>query len=422
MTGKKSLGLMEQILYGWLSKQLAGVKNREKIGGLEYSLYIKQLSMVIMICNSSTISVNDLKRVQAAKDQKLTLLRVVNDKDTERAVLEEDSEMGYHSIIFNLEYDPYLITQVMPLVQYFIEEKYGIQLSIDIVDEGMILRAIGSVYKVGFSDSFAANYRELTKFWDTEGNYGLKPEQISKDCNQLFRFKCPRCNKIFVSSIENLVDSGCCTCCGKNLLFNEDECTVRLDEMTGKHNKIGCFIINDNKTECGYKDLIFTTLQAAIQQGRVKELLAEGVIFNLNSRRNASYHIGIYGFEIGNSLEEQYNLLMEIMSILNLDYSNIYVQLKEIESKIVDFGEKLVDVERELESTGVVVENDGTIYIESSYDRSSRKQNVIIEQVDILRNSFSNMELDILMRQQYSSSYDYQMAKFYLGIPDNLNV
>jgi len=38
MTGKKSLGLMEQILYGWLSKQLAGVKNREKIGGLEYGL------------------------------------------------------------------------------------------------------------------------------------------------------------------------------------------------------------------------------------------------------------------------------------------------------------------------------------------------------------------------------------------------
>ena len=142
----------------------------------------------------------------------------------------------------------------------------------------------------------------------------------------------------------------------------------------------------------------------------------------MNLIRNASYHIGIYGFEIGKSLEEQYNLLMEIMSILNLDCSNIYVQLKEIESKIVDFGEKLVDVERELESTGVVMENDGTIYIESSYDRSSRKQNVIIEQADILRNSFSNMELDILMRQQYSSSYDYRMAKFYLGIPDNLNV
>lgn len=410
--------LPEQIIYLWLKKNLGEeqVVNRDtSYDGLEFDISVRNLGLVIEYGDytyhnyKDDVKKKDIDKVKYAKEHGLKLLRIFNDGKTELAYMTNDL------IVYNRSKDKYLLRQVLVLVSQYIEEKCGVFIEPNTMDENVLAQAISATYNSKYIDSFGKKYSNLISFWDTEKNMGIKPEKIGITCPFEFVFKCNKCNRYFKSTIRKFISDSRCRCCGHNLRI-EEETVIDLDMMEGMHENIEAFIINGEETQCTYNDILYTTLVTAIHVGRVEGLLQNKIIKNLVDIRNAEKYtiIGAYGTYLFEERARQYNMLMETLVVLDIDFSSIKVKVKQEHYKF----------EKVRNSVFISLENEIKNQFELFGDGPKQEQAMafeldVIDYSDSVVNVVTSLnEIDRLQLayQNYSSHKNLTKNMFMLGL------
>lgn len=368
MTGAGT-SLPEQIIYLWLKQYfLEGEVFNRYLGydGLEFDIAIPKLNFVIEYGNMLTHNYlldnkpMDIKKVRYAETHGLTFLRIYNMQQNKKAYCENNL------IVYNGAEDKFLIRQVLPLLSKFINSKYKIETNPLHLSEGIVIQAMNNVHKVKYIDSFGKRYSKIAKYWDIEGNYGMKPEKVSVESPHAYTFRCPCCNKPFAITLKKILRNASCSNCNVNFILDDVDRLYALDELDGLHENIDYFMLGDLKAECNYGDIIRIVIRQGIDCGKGSSLLNERLIKGLTDTPNITdYEIyKEYKYKIPANILEQYNMLMEIMICLDVDYSDIKVKLKR-DANISNKNAPLFSLDIERKNIGSVkVLNENTrIYV-----------------------------------------------------------
>lgn len=410
--------LPEQIIYLWLKKNLGEeqVVNRDtSFDGLEFDISVRKLGLLIEYGDytyhnyKDDVKKKDIDKLRYAKEHDLKLLRVFNDGKTELAYMSNDL------IVYNRNKDKYLLRQVLVLISQYIEEECGVFIEPNTMDENVLAQAISVTYNSAYIDSFGRKYSNLVQFWDTEKNMGIKPERIGITCPFEFVFKCSKCNRYFKSTIRKFISDSRCRCCGHNLRIEEDT-VVDLDKMEGMHENIEAFIINGEETHCTYNDILYTTLVTAIHVGRVDGLAQNNIIKSIVDIRNAEKYtiIGAFGTHLYEDSTRQYNMLMETLVVLDIDFSNIKVKVKQEPYKF----------EKIRNSIFINLDNEINNQFEVFSDGPKKEQEVAFEiggcnyyeSLSNVMTSLSEIDRLQLAYQNYSSHKNLTKNMFMLGL------
>lgn len=327
--------LPEQIIYNWLKEEFGeeNVVNRDiSHEGLEFDVYVKPLELLIEYGDNmyhnykSDIKEIDIKKVKYAKENNIKLLRVFNDGESNSAYLNGDL------LVFNIKTDKFLVKQVLPLIGHYINDCYGVAVDVNTMNEKILAQAIANTYYSPYKDSFGEKYPELAQYWCDSENFGVNPNAISIACPYEFIFTCPECGHRFKSTIQKFIDDSVCKCCGHNVRFGEEE-VVSIYKMKGMHNNIDCFILNKEELRCGYNEILYSVISSAIDTGNAGKLVNSKIIKHVSNIKGLKSYtlIGEYGVKIPKQVQLQYDMLMDAIVSLNIDFSDFKVKVKQKE-------------------------------------------------------------------------------------------
>lgn len=323
----------EQIIYLWLKENFPeGEVHNRYLGydGLEFDIAIPKLNFVIEygdgLAHNYLLDTKpkDIEKLKYTQSHGLNLLRIFNLPENDVAYCEDEL------IVYNGAKDKYLMRQVLPLISHYMEKRYNIKIDYHQVSENLIMRAISNVYKVKYIDSFGKKYPRIAKCWDEELNYCLKPEKVSVDSPHPYTFLCPHCKSRFGVTIADIIKNSTCNYCGINFMLDDLDRLYELDELDGLHENIEYFLLGNIKADCGYDELIKIIIKQGIESGHGEHLRDEHIIKRITDTISVNgYEIcGQYKYKIPTKIVERYNMLMETLVCLDIDFSDIKVKLK----------------------------------------------------------------------------------------------
>lgn len=430
--GQISLSIAEQIIYLWIKQyfEAGKVVNKDKsIGKYEFDITVPELKLLIdcnsIIENKCTSAENETinKKIEYTKKNSFNFIKIFNDGQSNDAVLKNGL------LLFNLEIDEYMTKQVIPLLSYYINSKFGLNTSPDDIDEKLVVTAVYNANKVNYFKSFEKEHSDLAGLWNVERNYGCKPSMIPTDIKQEFWFTCPECGSAFLIKPSEIVKNKICKIC-KSFVVGEgvgkNEC--ELINIGNRHGLISCFMLNNQKMEgCSYRELIITILSGAINNGKIADLLENKIIQGIDklvTKGNQSYGLEIidnYCVRVPVNISKQYELLLTIIYILDINVGNITVKLNKPQVHNIGKASMVSFPIKYGHYSGVVEHDEGCLVSNCPEENTNNKLQSYLLEMEM----YSEMDqlsrikaFDNLSGYKYTSFADREREKFILGIYD----